>query len=197
MRSFGAFYPLLDFKAFDLARGGPWKIVLPDFVAQDALGGGQFRGKSFDFEAQRVADVDDLVAAKRLEVRDDDAMQTLGERLAGGALEAEHADLLDVRRLLVPCLDFFGVDVLAAAENDDIFLATRDEEVAVRVAVAEVAGQKPSVTKHGGGSVGALVVADHDDAAANRELTDAGSTVLGRGSAVENRHFIAGQRFAN
>ena len=63
------------------------------------FGGGHFRREAFDFEAEHVADVDDFGAAERFEVRHDDAVQSLGERLAGRALQADDADFLDVGRL--------------------------------------------------------------------------------------------------
>ena len=62
-------------------------------------------------------------------------MQPLRERLAGRALQADDANFLDVRRLLVVRFDFLGVDVLAVAKDDDVFLASGDVEVAVDVAV--------------------------------------------------------------
>ena len=65
------------------------------------------------------------------------------------------------------------------------------------VAVAEVAAAEPSVAIHGGSGVGTLVVAGHDDAAAKGDFADAGSAVLGRRLAVEDLHFVAGQRLAD
>ena len=197
LRAFAALHALLDFEALDLAGAGAGQIVLPDFVAQDALGGRHLRRQSFDFEAQHVADVDDLSAAERFEVGHDDAVKTLGEGLAGRALQADDADFLDVGRLLVMRLDLFRIDVLAVAEDDDIFLAPGDVEVAAVVAVAEIAGEEPAVAIHGGGDVGALVVSGHDDAAANGDLADGGSAVLGRWGTVEDFHIVAWQRLAD
>ena len=140
---------------------------------------GSFGREAFDFEAQHVADVDDLGAAQRFEVGHDHGMQAFGEGLAGRALQAEDADLLDVGRLQVMRLDLFGIDVLAVAEDDDVFFAAGDEEVSVGIAIAKVAAAQPSVAIHGGGGVGTLVVAGHDDAAAEGDFADTGSAVLG------------------
>ncbi len=66
-------------------------------------------------------------------------MQAFGEGLAGCALQAEYADFLDVGRLQVMCFDFFGVDIFAVAQNDDVFFPAGNEEVTVGIAVAQVA----------------------------------------------------------
>ena len=197
LRAFAALDALLDFEALDLASGGAGQIVLPDFVAQDALGGRHLCREAFDFEAQHVADVDDLCPAEGFKVRNDHGVQALGEWFAGRALQSQNTNLLDVGRLQIVSFDFFGVDVFAVAEDDDIFLASGDEEVAVGIAVAEVAAAEPSVAIHGGSDVGPLVVSGHDDAAAKGDFADAGAAVLGRRLAVEDFHFVAGQRLAD
>ena len=115
----------------------------------------------------------------------------------GALCKPDDANLLDVGRLQVVRFDFFGIDVLAVAEDDDVFLASGDEEVAVGVAVAEVAAAEPAVAIHGGGGIGPLVVSGHDDAAAKGDFADAGAAVLGRRLAVEDLHFVAGQRLAD
>ncbi len=192
LSAFSAFDALLDFEALDLASAGAGQVVLPDLVAEDALGRGHFSREAFDFEAQHVANVDDFGAAQRFEVRHDDAVEALGEWLAGRALQPDDADFFYVGRLQVVGLDFFGINVLAVAEDDEVFLASGDEEVAGGVGVAEVAAAEPSVAIHGGGGVGALVVSGHDDAAAKGDFADAGSAVFGRGLAIEDLHFVAG-----
>ena len=68
-------------------------------------------------------------------------------------------------------LDLAGVHVEAAAD-DHVLLAIDDEEVAVGVAVAEVAGVEPPALHGLGGRVGAAVVALHHVVATDHDLTD-------------------------
>src|SRR5438309_11850863 len=98
-------------------------------------------------------------------------------------------------------LNLLGVNVLAGAKNDDIFLSSGDEEVTGRVETAEVAGVQPAIFKDFGSCVGAVVIALHDDATANRNLAGAVGGV-GVGSRIgdgggQDLHFNAGQRLAD
>ena len=92
--------------------------------------------------------------------------------LSGLAFEAHHRDFLDERRLQVVSFDFFGIDILAVTEDDDFFLAPGEEQMAVRVEIAQIAGEKPSVAQHGGGRIGAVPISLHHDRAAQGDFAD-------------------------
>ncbi len=82
-----------------------------------------------------------------------------------GLGHAEHAQLLDERRLPVVRLDLFGIQFLPGAEDDDFLLAAGDVEAAVGVEAAEVARAQPAVVERRGRGVGpAEVLAHHDRA---------------------------------
>ena len=64
-----------------------------------------------------------------------------------------------------PLLDLDAVDVLAAAD-DHVLLAVGDEEEALVVEVADVAGVEPAVgVDRLGGGLGLVPVAGHEDRA--------------------------------
>jgi hypothetical protein len=68
-------------------------------------------------------------------------------------------------------LDLARVDVVAAAD-DQVLLAVDDEQVAVVVAVGEVAGVEPAALERLRGLLGLVVVALHDVVAADDDLAD-------------------------
>src|SRR5690606_33566933 len=79
--------------------------------------------------------------------------------------------LADERVGLEQALDLLGRDVLSARGDDDVLLAVGDPQVAVLVDLADVAGGEPAVgAEHGGGLIGAVVVALHHAAAAHEHL---------------------------
>src|SRR4051812_32325212 len=64
------------------------------------------------------------------------------------------------------------MNVLAGAEDDHFLLASGDEEVALGVEVAEVAGAQPSVFDDFSGSVGPVPITLHDNGPAQPDLSD-------------------------
>ena len=88
----------------------------------------------------------------------DDRLDLLAELGMG------HADHGGVEHLGVgdeAVLDLDAVDVLAAAD-DHVLLAVGDEEVAVGVDLADVAGVEPAVADRLGGRLGLAPVAGHE-----------------------------------
>src|ERR1700722_10320738 len=65
--------------------------------------------------------------------------------------------------------DFAAIDILPAGD-DHVFPAVEDEEIAVRVAIANVARSKHSVSERGLGFLGIVPVTVHDIGAAHHQL---------------------------
>ena len=93
-------------------------------------------------------------------------MQPIPGTVTWTTLETDDRDFPDEWRLQIVRLDFFGVDVLAIAEYDDFFLASREEQIALRIEVTEIASQKPAITHDGSGRVRPTPVALHHNCAA-------------------------------
>ena len=113
--------------------------------------------------------------------------------MPGSALQRHHANFLDVGRLQIVGLDLFGIDVLAVAEDDDVFLATGDKQIAAGVEIAEIAGMQPAIFEYGGGGVRPVPVALHHDRALDGNFADGGSAIFA-GLGIDNLSFHAGQR---
>ena len=84
---------------------------------------------------------------------------------------AEHGRLANRRVLVEHLLDLARIDVVTAAD-DHVLLAVDDEEVAVLVDLAHVAGVQPAVADRLGGRVLALPVALHHVVAPDHDLAD-------------------------
>ena len=115
----------------------------------------------------------------------------------GCALQPHDTDFFDPRTLQVVALDLVGIDVFAGAKDDDFLLATGDEEIAASVGVAKIAGVQPAVANDLGGSLGAVVIALHDDWAVNRNFADHVTGAVFRGFGVDNLGFVTGQRLSD
>src|SRR5271170_7118646 len=76
-------------------------------------------------------------------------------------------------------LNLFGINILPVAEYDYFFPAAGEEQVAVRVEVAEIASVEPSVAQHRCSGIRTVPVALHHDRAAQSDFT-CGWTVLVR-----------------
>src|ERR1700724_11024 len=100
-------------------------------------------------------------------------MQPIPGTVTWTSLETDERDFLDEWRLQIVRLDFFGVDVLAIAEYDDFFLASREKQIAVRIEVTEIASQKPAIAHDRSGRVRPPPVAFHHDCAAQRDFANA------------------------
>ena len=68
--------------------------------------------------------------------------------------------------------DLLGINILTGAEDNNLFLAAGDEQISVVVEISQVAGAEPAILKYCSRGLGPLVVAFHDDAAANGDLAD-------------------------
>src|SRR3954462_13629221 len=92
----------------------------------------------------------------------------LAHRLVG---HADHRGLEHALVLVEDLLDLARVDVVAAAD-DQLLLAVDDEEVAVLVDLAHVAGVEPAVDDPLVGFLGLVPVALHDVVALDGDLAD-------------------------
>src|SRR6266568_1491143 len=156
-----------------LARGGARKIVLPDVVGENSLGGRQRYGDAVHVIANDLANVHDLVLAQHFKIGNDDTVQPFAERLTGLAtLQAEHAELLDPRGAQIITLNLFRIDVLAGTENDDVFSSSGNEVVALFIRVSEVTGVKPSVFQHFGSRFRTIVVSLHHRRTGQRDFAN-------------------------
>src|ERR1700736_956988 len=186
---------LLNFKTLQLAGGRAGQIVLPYLVTADALGRSNLRRKSFDVEANDFFCVDDLSLPERVEIGNDNGMQPIPGIVTWTTFETDDRDFLDEWRLQIVRLDFFGVDVLAIAEYDDVLLASREKQIAARIEVTEIASQKPAITHDGSGRVRPAPVAFHHNCAAQCDFADARTAVLLR--RIDNLCLHALQRLSH
>src|SRR5437879_12477769 len=74
-------------------------------------------------------------------------------------------------------LNLLGINILPVTEYNDFFLATSDEQVSLRIEIAEIACEQPAIFQHGSRRVLKVPVALHHDRAANRDRAH-GSTYL-------------------
>src|SRR5690606_32643390 len=91
---------------------------------------------------------------------------------------AQHDGVVDVHRRLQLVLDLLRRYVLPAGGDEDVLLAVRDAQVAVRVELADVAGAQPAVLQGRGGRGGVLVVAEEVPGAAREDLAVVGDPHL-------------------
>src|SRR5579875_2864906 len=109
--------------------------------------------------------------------------------------DAEHRGLADGRVLVEHLLDLARVDVVAAAD-DELLLAVDDEEVAVLVDPAHVAGVQPAVDDGLRRGLRPLPVAAHHVVALDHDLADLADGHLGT-VVVDDLHLYAGDRGAD
>ena len=87
-------------------------------------------------------------------------------------LDAKDEDFLYIRNAGQVVFDLFGEDVLAVVEDDQVLLASGDEELPFFVEASEVAGVESAVRHEDfRREIGALVVAEHDGVALDADLT--------------------------
>src|SRR5436189_240731 len=67
-------------------------------------------------------------------------------------------------------LNLLGINILPVAEYDHFLLAARNEQVSLRIEMAEIAREQPAIFQHGSRRVLTVPVALHHDRAANRDL---------------------------
>src|SRR5438445_11478989 len=67
-------------------------------------------------------------------------------------------------------LNLLGINILPVTEYNDFFLATSNEQVSLRIELAEIACEQPAIFQHGRGRLLPVPVALHHDRAANRDL---------------------------
>src|SRR5947208_11224261 len=67
-------------------------------------------------------------------------------------------------------LNLLGINILPVAEYDHLLLAARNEQISVRIEIAEISREQPAIFQHGSRRVLTVPVALHHDRAANRDL---------------------------
>src|SRR5216117_3400306 len=67
-------------------------------------------------------------------------------------------------------LNLLWINILPVAEYDHFLLAARNEQVYLRIEMAEIAREQPAIFQHGSRRVLTVPVALHHDRAANRYL---------------------------
>src|SRR3989442_13554071 len=75
-------------------------------------------------------------------------------------------------------LNLLGINILPVAEYDHFLLAARNEQVSLRIEMAEIARAQPAIFQHGTRRVLTVPVALHHDRAANRDLAHAWTSPL-------------------
>ena len=94
-----------------------------------------------------------------------------GEFAFGGDVAADDGGFVDAGEGVEDLFDFAGVDV-HAVDEEHFFFAVHDEDVAVAVFFAHVAGVEPAVAEGEGVFVVLVPVAAHDVGAADDDLAD-------------------------
>src|SRR6266550_2992869 len=69
-------------------------------------------------------------------------------------------------------LNLLGINILPVTEYNDFFLATSNEQVSLRIEIAEIACEQPAIFQHGRGRLLPVPVALHHDGTVNRDLAD-------------------------
>src|SRR2546428_12855930 len=69
-------------------------------------------------------------------------------------------------------LNLLGINILPVTEYNDFFLATSNEQVSLRIEIAEIACGPPAIFQHGRGRLLPVPVALHHDGTVNRALAD-------------------------
>ena len=116
---------------FELAQTRHGQRVLEDLEARDPLVGRKVLCQVLDLEGDGLAGVGQVHPAEVFEVGDHGGFEA--------ALALHETDLLDLRDLLVELLELIREDLLSRGEHDHFFGPAGDEEVAVAVAVSQVA----------------------------------------------------------
>src|SRR5947208_17152928 len=69
-------------------------------------------------------------------------------------------------------LNLLGINILPVTEYNDFFLATSNEQVSLRIEIADIACEKPAIFQHGRGRLLPVPVALHHDGTVNCALAD-------------------------
>src|SRR2546421_4109679 len=69
-------------------------------------------------------------------------------------------------------LNLLGINILPVTEYNDFFLATSNEQVSLRIEMAEISREQPAIFQHGSRCVLTVPVALHHDGTVNRDLAD-------------------------
>src|SRR5947207_15423607 len=67
-------------------------------------------------------------------------------------------------------LNLLGINILPVTEYNDFFLATSNEQVSLRIEIAEISREQPAIFQHGRGRLLPVPVALHHDGTVNRDL---------------------------
>src|SRR5947208_16692413 len=67
-------------------------------------------------------------------------------------------------------LNLLGINILPVAEYDHLLLAARNEQISVRIEIAEISREQPAIFQHGSRRVLTVPVALHHDHAENSDL---------------------------
>src|SRR5207245_8596890 len=84
-------------------------------------------------------------------------------------------------------LNLLGINILPVTEYNDFFLATSNEQVSLRIEIADIACEQPAIFQHGRGRLLRVPVALYHDGTVNRDLAD--------GRALFLRLWFNGRRF--
>ena len=163
---------LLHQVALDLPEPCAREPLLDDAESGGALVGGEVLADVFHVPADGLDDVGQPLGPKDVQIREDQGQQAL-QGGAGPLADLRHqADFLDVGALQISFLDLLRIDVLARAEDDHFLGAPRDDQVAVRGELSQVARQEPPIPEHFGGGRSMLVIPLHHVRAPDGDLAD-------------------------
>ena len=120
-------------------------------------------------------------------IRHDDAC----DFFADAVRITDHAQLFDVRRILINLFHFVGIDVLAIGIDDDVFRAAYQVEIAFIIQTSQIARIKPAIDERFARGFFVAEVTQHHVRSSRDYFTDA------TGVRISNFHLNAGQRFAD
>ena len=91
---------------------------------------------------------------------------------SAGLGQAEDTDLLYERRLRIVCLEFFGINILAVSEHNNVFASAGDRQQAIRIDETEISRSQPAIPKGLRGLTWRVVIALHQNRSVNANLAN-------------------------
>src|SRR5215471_4763009 len=159
-----------DDETLNLPARRSWQRFRAELVTQNPLVFRQRGRILLNAFADDLLGIDDPLTLQIIEIRNDDGMQALGLRIGALAGNAHHAHLFDVRHLQIMSLDLFWVNLLARVQNDHLFPAASNVDIAVFILRGEIAGIKPSVAHDFRGRLRVVQITLHQRRTRERNL---------------------------
>src|SRR5262249_40045200 len=158
-------------ESLQFPSNGAWKRIVPEGKRMNAVVRRHLLRQIFDLEPDHFSDRCLSAPAKLIHIRNDDGMENLFTRPRSVVGHAHDADVLDKGRTRVVRLEFFGIDVLAVCQHDNLFAAAGDGKISAGIDESEIAGTKPTIFNGISGLFRRAVITLHENGAADPHLS--------------------------